>query len=344
MKSINKDNIATVLDFLADKYRLFAPQEQENFTVNFTQMTPGQKPQLDFYNSQEPPKKIFFPQSEVLFSYSKQGEQTVPDPQDQKPCVVFGMRPCDARSLALLDMVFDAADCQDPYYAARRRNTTIFVLACNRPQQRCFCTSFDFGPFSGNHGDVLVVDVGEKYLFDAITDKGTKIMAELPGLQEAQAADTERIAPLKADAEARIVKRVDLAGLAEKLTTMEDHPIWQELAQKCLGCRVCSFMCPTCHCFDMIDEPGADGGQRLRIWDTCMSPDFTHEASGHNPRSDNIARMRQRIMHKFNYFVANNGEFACVGCGRCTRDCSPGTDLTRTIERIHQAKTENQDE
>ena len=336
MKAISKDNISEVLDFMAEKYRLFAPKIEEDYTVNFVQLAPGEEATLDFYNVKEPPKKIFFPQVEVLYAYTKDGGQEIPDPATETPGVVFGMRPCDARSLALLDMIFDAEDLKDPYYIARRQNTTIFTLACINPQSSCFCTSFEFGPFSAETGDVLVVDTEDKYLFEAVTDKGEKIMAELPGLQDAQPADTERIEQLKAEAEAKITRNVELEGLAEKLAGMEEHPIWEEISHQCLGCGVCGFNCPTCHCFDMVDEAGKDGGRRLRIWDTCMSPNFTAEASGHNPRNTSASRMRQRIMHKFNYFVANNGEFSCVGCGRCIRGCPPSANLTRNLERIQQ--------
>lgn len=346
MKVINKDSIAEVLDFLAEKYRLFAPKEAEDFIVNFALMAPGDQVKLDFYNSKDPPKRIFLPQAEVLFSYSKDGQQNVPDPEKETPAVVFGMRPCDARSLALLDMVFDTKDYQDPYYVARRKNTTIFVMACTSPQRSCFCTSFDFGPFSSDEADVLVVDADDKhkYLFEAITEKGKKILSELPGLSDADEADVGRVEQLKAQAQAKVTRNVDLDGLPEKLATMEEHPIWQEISQQCLSCGVCGFACPTCHCFDIVDEPGKEGGKRMRIWDTCMSPNFTREASGHDPRASSASHMRQRIMHKFNYFVVNNGVFSCVGCGRCIRSCPPSVNLTKNIERIQQAPRENPDE
>jgi Fe-S oxidoreductase len=68
-----------------------------------------------------------------------------------------------------------------------------------------------------------------------------------------------------------------------------------------------------------------------------MFPIFTLEASGHNPRVSNRERMRQRIMHKFNYFVKNFGQTACVGCGRCLIHCPVNMDIREIIEMIKEA-------
>ena len=31
-------------------------------------------------------------------------------------------------------------------------------------------------------------------------------------------------------------------------------PLWEETAHRCLNCGVCTFLCPTCYCFDTYDE------------------------------------------------------------------------------------------
>ena len=49
-------------------------------------------------------------------------------------------------------------------------------------------------------------------------------------------------------------------------------------------------------------------------------------------------RMRQRIMHKFNYFVETYDEIACVGCGRCLRNCPACMDITKVIKQINNLK------
>ena len=117
---------------------------------------------------------------------------------------------------------------------------------------------------------------------------------------------------------------------------MYDDPFWDELHLKCLGCGACTYLCPTCHCFDIVDEGNAVRGKRVRNWDTCQFALFTHHTSGHNPRQSGKERMRQRVMHKFNYFVENQGEIACVGCGRCVRNCPVNLDIRAVIEGIRR--------
>jgi len=338
MKTIKKDKIEELLDFLAERYRLFAPVPTDETDVIFAEVKQSEQVRLDFYNSRQAPKELFFPQSQRLFSYSKDAGPTVMEPKEKRQRVIFGLRPCDANSLTILDKVFDGPDYKDPYYIERRKNTIIFSLACNSPQSNCFCTSLSSGPFSRDGTDAFVADLGDKYFFEAVTPAGERIIKEMPQLQEAQDKDIIRREELQAEAEAKIAKKVELDNLPEELADMFDNPIWSEIHQKCLGCGVCTYLCPTCHCFDILDEEAGGESKRIRIWDSCMYPCFTLEASGHNPRPTGKQRMRQRIMHKFNYFVENYGQFACVGCGRCLRNCPVNMDITRAIEAIKNAR------
>jgi len=338
MKTIKKDKIVGLLDFLAEKYELFAPVSDDNLDVDFNLIRKGDPIKLDFYNSKDTPKKLFFPQCQTLFSYSEESPAIVPQQESQRKRVVFGMRPCDAKSLVILDRIFDSPDFKDPYYAQKRNNTVIFTLACNDPQASCFCTSLGLGPFFKNLADVFVVDLDDKYLLEPITQKGRDLLKEIPHLEEAKQKDVDRSKALAAKAEAKITRKVEIDNLPENLAELFDDPVWDQIHQKCLGCGICTYSCPTCHCFDIVDEQVDNKGRRIRIWDSCMYPTFTLEASGHNPRPTGRERMRQRIMHKFNYFVENFDEIACVGCGRCIRSCPVCLDITRTMENIGKAK------
>ena len=113
-----------------------------------------------------------------------------------------------------------------------------------------------------------------------------------------------------------------------------ESDFWVETAMKCLGCGACSYLCPTCHCFDIVDESTWNHGTRRRNWDCCSYAMFTRHASGHNPRPDQASRCRQRVMHKFKYFPDRFGRVACVGCGRCIRGCGVGRNITETLAEI----------
>jgi ferredoxin len=105
----------------------------------------------------------------------------------------------------------------------------------------------------------------------------------------------------------------------------------------CIRCGVCTYLCPSCHCFDINDEIESASpfrGTRVRTWDTCQFPDFTMHSSGHNPRPDKASRLRQRLLHKFRYFVETTGQFMCVGCGRCISHCPVGIDIISVLEKV----------
>jgi len=327
---IDKNAITNFLDDLIEAHQVFAPVKR-NGLVSFEPIGRGDEALLGFRNSKRAPKEIFFPCSETLFAY-QEGEVTgVPLPDERR--VVFGIRPCDARSLVLLDKVFDAPDYQDPYYVTRRENTVIVGLGCNQPLSTCFCTTVGGGPFAVDGLDLLFTDLGDRYLVEAITERGEALVAGSPHFRQAEAADVN----LKAETAARAEQAISgpgVEGIKEQLDGMYDDPFWDELHEKCLGCAVCAYLCPTCHCFDIVDEAVNAQGRRVRNWDSCLFPLFTLHASGHNPRPSGKERMRQRIMHKFRYFVENFGEVACVGCGRCVRECPANMDLREVLNAI----------
>jgi len=336
---LNKDQITSWLNKLIPAYQVFAPVKEGDYFC-FQKISSGEQAILNYTNSRIPPKEILFPRSEKLFCYRcETGGVQLTEQVDESKKVVVGVRPCDAKSFLLLDKVFNGDKYVDPYYLTRRNNTVLVGLGCNQPAATCFCTALGSGPFSTEGLDLLFVDIGDQYLVEVVTERGKELLSgmELPAAgQEAQEA-------------ARAVKesaacssRVDLGGLKYRLDVNFDDPIWALLAEKCLGCAACTYTCPTCHCFDIVDEAAGNEGCRIRNWDACMFPLFTLHGSGHNPRPTGKERFRQRIMHKFKYFVDNYGTIACVGCGRCIVNCPVNLDIRQVIEQIRQAGGDQQ--
>jgi len=333
---IAKTEVVNLLDTLIKEYRVFAPVEQNGF-ITFQEIHSGSEAFLDYINSKKPPKEIFFPQSERLFSYDlSRGEGwDVEEPaSEKKQRIIFGIRPCDARSLVLLDNVFDGKPYKDPYYTDKRKNTTIIALGCNHPGSTCFCTSLRGGPFSQEGSDLLLIDIGQKYILQVVTEKGEKITKKYNEVKEAEDHSLSLMQDTIKTAEASMKSKIDVQKITEKLGSIFDDPFWDLISEKCLGCAVCTYLCPTCHCFDITDEVISQAGERVRTWDSCAFPSFTLEASGVNPRPSNKERYRQRIMHKFDYFVASHGMAACVGCGRCIKECPVNLDIRVVLNSI----------
>jgi ferredoxin len=327
---IDKSAVADFVNELLLTHRVVAPVERDGI-LGFEPLDSAEGAVLDFYNTRLAPKEVFFPRSETLFTY--QEGKAIPISLPKEQWVVLGIRPCDARSAVLLDKVFDTPDDQDPYYANRRRHTVLVGLACNKPLSTCFCTSVGGGPFSDEGLDLLWTDLGDRYLVETLTERGATLVASSAHLRQATQEDAQQKAEIATRAE-QAVSGPQTQGVKEKLDVMYDDPFWDQVHLKCLGCAACTYLCPTCHCFDIVDEGNSAQGRRVRNWDTCQFALFTHHTSGHNPRPSGKQRMRQRIMHKFNYFVANLGEIACVGCGRCVRECPVNLDIRAVIEAI----------
>jgi ferredoxin len=234
-------------------------------------------------------------------------------------------------------------DYQDELWNGRRKANTIVSFLCTVMDPTCFCTSVGLGPDSFRGSDLLLVPVGVGYLAHVITPKGEALLqrrgkAEIPAAAQAAAEAAQSAARKKVEVN---LPRIP-ADFSTWLAKNFDHPIWQTIALRCHGCGACASICPTCHCFDIVDEhDSSTEGTRRRNWDSCQTSKFTLHASGHNPRGSQNERFRQRIEHKFSIYPTKFGDILCTGCGRCARTCPGGMDLPTLIgELMTLAKTQ----
>jgi formate hydrogenlyase subunit 6/NADH:ubiquinone oxidoreductase subunit I len=258
--------------------------------------------------------------------------------EDAAPRAIVGIRPCDAAAFLLVKRNFDTPEYRDPYWVRAYEGTTLVGLACRQPCQTCFCTTAGCGPFHEEGLDVLLVEEMDAFLAKAITAKGENLL-KTAGWGEA--TDSGPIEAMKLDAETRIRTAVPTDQLAEKtIPELFDAPFWEDVAFACINCGTCTYVCPTCWCFDIQEEVSGKSGLRMRNWDSCMYPLFTFHGSGHNPRNTQTKRVRQRFMHKLKYYVDkyHNG-IQCVGCGRCIRQCPVNIDIRRVCELMNNYET-----
>lgn len=111
--------------------------------------------------------------------------------------------------------------------------------------------------------------------------------------------------------------------------------IWEELGQKCLGCGICTYVCPLCHCFSIEDRAGLDDKcSRCRKWDACTLPNFAKISGGHSFRPTLKERYYNWFYHKFVRAYKEYGKSQCVGCGACKRNCPAGIDIKEVLEKI----------
>ena len=321
---IDRKDLPNLLQQWMQSMQVLAPVKIGDFT-QFEALTNVNELTLDGpHNTRYPPKSLFMPQSESLLKYQKWDYTTVTLDEQQR--VVFGIRPCDAHAITLLDTVFDTQDNPDPYWKTRRDNTILIGLGCAEPTETCFCTTVGSGPFDTKGLDILVTPLGDFYAFEAYTEKGSRLLEGLPILTD---SNHKQMLEIQHHASNSMQPAFETIQTREQLYDIFESGFWQDISQSCLGCGVCTFLCPTCFCFDIVDE--AQRGERVRNWDSCMFRIYSQEASGHNPRPSRSERTRQRLMHKFAYWLDQIEQIGCTGCGRCVHYCPVGLDIRDMI-------------
>ena len=341
MYKIAKENLSALFRLIAESQELYLPVKTAE-QVNFGVWSEDAQVDLDTLKSVKSPKNAFFPQSETLYTCVKEGKkiQIEPEALKEQKFVVFGMKACDIQGVQVLDKVF-LADPVDTFYAARREHGTIVAMACHEPEESCFCKVF--GIDCANPAADVATWMAEGNLYwKSLTEKGealTKAVESL--LADADDADEKKVEDEKA-AIRSIVEKLPYSNLSlegwngDALSEKFDSPLWEELYKPCLACGTCTFVCPTCQCYDIKDYDTGHGVKGYRCWDSCMYSDFTMMAHGNN-RTSQMQRFRQRFMHKLVYFPANNdGMYSCVGCGRCVEKCPASLNIVKVIKAFQK--------
>ncbi len=341
MLKIEKQKLPELFAKIAAEQELYLPVNISG-QVNFAAWDEEVQVDLTTLKSVKSPKDAFFPQSENLYTCKREGKKITIEPEELKnqSFVVFGMKACDVQGLKVLDQVF-LSDPVDTFYAARREHGVIVALACHEPEETCFCKVFGID-CAEPAADVAAWMAGEELFFKPFTEKGEALTKSLEGLltpagEAGEQAVEEEKAAIRAIVEKLPYSNLSLEGWnGDALTEKFDSPLWEELYKPCLACGTCTFVCPTCQCYDIKDYNTGHGVQRYRCWDSCMYSDFTMMAHGNN-RTSQMQRFRQRFMHKLVYFPANNdGMYSCVGCGRCVEKCPAALNIVKVIKSFQK--------
>ena len=338
MKKIALSELNKLFAAISAENRLFIPADDSTGQAKFTLWQEGVT-LSEKLNTVRSAKDLFFPQVEGLVKFKVSGKtmEIIESRDPVESFVVFGVRACDCRSFDILDSVF-LSDPADTFYQTRRENGTVITLACSKPAETCFCGAFGIDA-ANPAGDVTCwMDTDFLYWRDN-TDKGAALTAKLTMLAD---CDDDAVIPIQNKARDILnklpLKDLDLSGFeGEKLLELFHSNVWDELSESCLGCGTCTFVCPTCQCYDVQDFDNGKEVRRFRCWDSCMYSDFTMMAHGTN-RPTQKERFRQRFMHKLVYYPSNNdGVFGCVGCGRCLQKCPIHMNIVKVAKKLKEA-------
>ena len=335
MRKISLDQLDMLFSAISKTHSLYLPVDTKT-GAKFEPWENG-KTLSGALNTVRSAKDFFFPQTENLMDFKMEGKtiEVIDTRSECEDFVLFGVRACDVKSFEVLDRVF-LADPADTYYQNRREHGVIFALSCTRPQETCFCKTFGIDA-ADPEGDVVCWKTDDTLYLEAKTEKGNAVLEALADVTEE--SDTAAVTAQQEETKKRL-ERLPLSSLsAEKFgsgKTAEffNAPEWSALSESCLGCGTCTFVCPTCQCYDIKDFNTGHGVTRFRCWDSCMYSDFTKMSAG-QPRLTQLERFRQRFMHKLVYYPTNNdGLFSCVGCGRCLSKCPIQMNIVKVMKTL----------
>lgn len=326
---LSKEKLFSWLGQLIEDRDLVVPTRVEELIL-FKKVGQVEDIAFDFQNTTLSPKEFFFPATETLFSINnKEGQIELVPTQVDRETVIFGIRPCDAKGIATLDLPY-LKEPADGLYRQHRDKTTLIGLSCLTACAECFCNSMGSGPDDASDVDVMLTEVDNGYLVQVVTDKGKALLPE-------DMLSTTDISPPPSPS----LPTVPSEGIAEKMRQAFDSPYWDRLADRCVHCNVCSYVCPTCYCFDVRDYESKGRIDRVRSWESCQSSGFTKIAGGHDPRATKGTRLRQRFSHKLFYFPEEFGTSHCIGCGRCVRSCPVNIDIREIIQDVQKLGASN---
>ncbi|HDL65351.1 MAG TPA: hypothetical protein ENH12_08170 [Proteobacteria bacterium] len=353
LKSITKEDFFTRVGELSNDFEIIGPMELPLKGIFYQSILNTEDLYLGDGFAIEPIKKFFLEPSTRLLRYpwkNEPGVESFSPPERER--IAIGVRPCEAKGLVLLDSVFDppassdlipnsapgagkkssnraGSTYQDAFYTNNRKRTIIVGLACGRPDRCCFCTSLGGSPAGTTGMDVLLFEIEGGFAIEIITDRGKGIFGALG--KELSEEEKKLLTSVNNKREDLLEKKI---RVPESMDTIFTSDYWDKVSRSCISCGICTYLCPTCHCFDLIDERRI----KLRCYDGCSFPHFTLHASGENPRPTKKERYRQRVFHKFDYFKINFGENLCVGCGRCIRFCPVKIDIGDIVDKAPLSK------
>jgi len=356
---IDKKKIDAWLDSLKEDYSVYLPvQDSENGRIDYMDYTAFQEEKsgkgftINFSEKTRlSPKKAFFPSTEKLLDFEYKKDLTDPDniktdlsvseaEKDDMPILLFGVKPCDATGLIRLDIFYGGNEKKDKYYLNRKKDSIVISMGCTAVFPDCFCTSVDGHPFDFENADIGLVEAEKGYFIVKANEKGKELLVKSKKFIESRsgkAEDETMVKKIASDAEDKISqywKGIDKSEMADKMARSMSTDIWKDITAKCISCGACTYVCPTCFCFNIRDDQKGLAGERYRCWDYCMNSYYTLEASGHNPRAEKDKRYRNKVNCKYNYNIKRSDNIFCVGCGRCIDVCPVAVDIREAVDTV----------
>jgi sulfhydrogenase subunit beta (sulfur reductase) len=332
-----KSGFNEFIESLAQSRKVMAPVRKEDGQFTFAEVTTGKPVALNYIPTILPPKKYFMPQYEALLEYDIREGQKMQAVVEHEDLVLFGVHTCDLAGIQCLNVVFSDRP-KDLNYLIRKNHIAIIGFECND-----YCDEYANCALMGNElpnggYDLFFTDLGSEFLVHVATYLGDTLVRESRVFAEAGPRHLTALDALRARKRERFQPEVaiDLARMPELFDRSLKSTVWDDIGDRCLSCGNCTNVCPTCYCFNIVDEINLDlkTGKRVRVWDSCQNERFAKVAGGESFRKDRSHRKKHRFYRKFRYPVDRYAKFFCTGCGRCSRTCMAKINLKETLTAL----------
>lgn len=336
-KIMPKSGVSDWVDFLSQTFRVVGPRPKHGQYV-FDEIDDPSNLVLDYPTSILPPKQYLLPPRETLFSYTENGKQIEAN-IEPIPTVLLGVHTCDMHAIRLLDKVHNHGY-TDQHYQAHRQNTYLVSIECLKPcMAHSFCKSMGTLTVTEDF-DLHMTDLGDIYAMEVGSEKGEALLHNFEQVRDATDEDYQLLSQVLTEKWPQFSYQLefDVTELPDILNISQKSSYWRELGDRCLGCGMCTKVCPTCYCFDVQDEVDLtlQNGKRIRAWDSCQVEEFAMVAGGHNFRAKTALRQRHRFMRKGKYQYDAFGVVGCVGCGRCAQACLVHITPVETFNELYR--------
>ncbi len=290
----------------------------------------------------EPAKYLFIKAKRKIAEYfdDKWRKITI----EEEPKVIIGLKGCDLAAIKIWDKVFrEDEQYKDPFYIAARENALLVGADCTGITPYCFCNLLGNGPYPAEgEFDLSLSPVEGGFVLFVGTERGKKALEGF-SLSPAPAEALQKIESRRRE----LARKLDEQNAKYKTDTSwrelveknPDSPAWAKHGATCVACAACTYVCPTCFCFQIYDTVRPDGKyERFIALDSCKYPRFSFMAGGLNPRGKLVERFKHRYNHKFFHYHWRYEIYACTGCGRCIENCMGAIDMRETLKSVEVMK------
>lgn len=325
------------VEFLTTIAKTYAPQKKGENSFSYEVVAEPEKVVFDYPRTIQPLKKFFLPPVETLLSYNLNSHAHQEPEIDNEKKIFFGIHSYEMQGVLRLDYSFTKGHPEANYL--NRRENSLFIGISFKPDKYHFSKSVGI-EIERMEGFCLFFEPVENgFLVFVVTDDGNELLQKFGKGKEISG----QIDIIPKNFESKI--KYHYNRLPQIFDYVYNSPVWDKVAEKCLGCGTCNLLCSTCYCFDVRDEINldAESGERQRFWDGCMLNSFAIVAGGENFRDKLNSRTRHRLYRKFKYITDQTGDLFCVGCGRCSKFCPAEINIVDIINDLiedyaHQQK------